>query len=68
MVAGTSDNTKHVEQLLRNGLRANHCYSILSLHTVKLGMKNERVVKLRNPWGHEEWNGAEKYRTQEAEA
>lgn len=29
MVAGTSDDTKQMDQLMLNGLRANHCYSVL---------------------------------------
>jgi len=32
MAAGTSDEKNKVEQLLKNGLRSNHCYSIISTH------------------------------------
>ena len=61
-----NDKEKSVEQLLKNGLRATHCYSFIKCATVTLAGKNHRVVKLRNPWGHEEWNGASQYRSDEA--
>ena len=35
----------------------NHCYSIISAHEIKSKGKTVRLLKLRNPWGKEEWNG-----------
>ena len=32
MTAGTTDKTQVMEAQMANGLRANHCYSILSVH------------------------------------
>ena len=58
MTAGTSDQKKEMEAIMKNGLRANHCYSILSVHEVTAGNKKVRLLKLRNPWGKEEWTGA----------
>lgn len=67
MAAGTADDAKKMEELLKNGLRANHAYSILSTHTYNIGQgKAERVIKIRNPHGKEEWAGANKYRTDAA--
>ena len=58
MTAGISDDTKAVEALLKNGLRANHCYSIISVHEVTAAGKKVRLLKCRNPWGSDEWTGA----------
>ena len=46
-----------MDALMEKGLRANHCYSILSVHEIKSLGKKVRLLKLRNPWGLEEWNG-----------
>lgn len=50
MTAGTSDESKDVDQLLKSGLIANHCYSILEVQAVKQANKVERLLRLRNPW------------------
>lgn len=35
-----------------------HCYAILQCEKVKDGEDVEdRIVKMRNPWGHKEWSG-----------
>ncbi|CAF1551214.1 unnamed protein product [Didymodactylos carnosus] len=36
------------------GLESDHAYSILDARQVKV---NQRLVKLRNPWGEKEWKG-----------
>jgi len=36
------------------GLVGNHAYSLLSIHKIK----NETVLRLRNPWGYMVWKGA----------
>lgn len=38
----------------RKGMFEGHAYSILETREVK----GERLVKIRNPWGHSEWQGA----------
>jgi len=63
IVSGTSDETKKVEQLMGTGLRANHCYSLQSVHKAIIRGQNTKLVKLRNPWGHDAWNGASQYQT-----
>jgi len=57
MTAGIADKKKDMEAVLKNGLRANHCYTIMSAHEVKSNNKPVRLLRLRNPWGCEEWNG-----------
>ena len=58
MIAGISISGMGIEAVLKNGLRANHCYSIISVHEVTAGGKKARLLKCRNPWGQCEWNGA----------
>ena len=56
MTAGTSAEGLKMEALNARGLMAHHCYSILSIHE-NPGNKKVRLLKLRNPYGREEWNG-----------
>ena len=49
MTAGTTAND-YIEEY---GLRAAHAYTVLGIHEIK----GERVIRLRNPWGMEEFNG-----------
>ena len=41
----------------KNGLLANHAFSVLKCFDVKIKKKNYRLVKLRNPWGYIELTG-----------
>lgn len=41
-----------------DSLETNLCYSLMSLHEFGFKGKNYRLIKLRNQWGHDEWNGA----------
>ena len=60
MTAGTNDYDQDstvalkMEALLKSGLLANHCYSVLELFEGPGGIK---LLRLRNPHGHQEWNG-----------
>lgn len=49
MMAGTSASA--------NGIVGGHAYTVVSVHTMPNG---DRVMKIRNPWGHTEWTGAYK--------
>ena len=49
MTAGTS-GSEDVEEV---GLAPGHAYTVLGVHVIK----NERVLRLRNPWGEGEFNG-----------
>ena len=47
-----------VEARAAHGLLANHAYGLLGLHELDLGKgKRARLVEIRNPWGHLEWDG-----------
>lgn len=41
------------------GLVPSHAYSLVSVHDVPMccGLCRKRLIKLRNPWGEQEWNG-----------
>lgn len=66
ILSGTQDSERRVEEITASGLGANHCYTLLSVHKVRLNNRDSRIVKLRNPWGHAAWNGAHTYETPEA--
>ncbi|XP_033745701.1 calpain-B-like [Pecten maximus] len=50
-----SDSRREVE--LTNGLFMGHAYSITGLATVPYRGMNIQLVRLRNPWGRDEWKG-----------
>jgi len=55
-MSGTSNSKLSDEE--RNGIKHNHAYSVLGLYYEK--DKNGysiQLVKVRNPWGHGEWEG-----------
>lgn len=39
------------------GLISGHCYSVLDIREVKSNDGKERLIQIRNPWGHKEWTG-----------
>lgn len=49
------------------GLHMGHAYSFLDLNTINVDGKDVRLVKLRNPWGRGEWEGAYGDRSEERE-
>lgn len=51
MAASTDSN-------VGNGLVRPHAYTVLDAQEVNIGGNCERLIKLRNPHGHGEWNGA----------
>uniref|UniRef100_S4R4M3 Calpain catalytic domain-containing protein n=1 Tax=Petromyzon marinus TaxID=7757 RepID=S4R4M3_PETMA len=46
------------EQKTRDGLVLGHAYSITGVERVKVDGEVVELVRLRNPWGKVEWNGA----------
>ena len=53
----TPSSAFYAPQLAANGLLTNHCYSVVSAHEIQSAGRKIRLLKLRNPWGKEEWNG-----------
>ncbi|KAK2158396.1 hypothetical protein LSH36_171g05014 [Paralvinella palmiformis] len=47
-----------MENVLDNGLVVGHAYSVTKFMRCLIGNKYEELVRLRNPWGKTEWNGA----------
>nr|XP_023419730.1 calpain-12 [Cavia porcellus] len=46
------------EYRTEEGLVKGHAYSVTGTHKVSLGFTKVRLLRLRNPWGRIEWNGA----------
>ena len=55
IVAGAHCQDSITESKLRKSLVAGHVYSILGLFELPTG---DKLIKLRNPWGDNEWKGA----------
>eukprot|EP00347_Sterkiella_histriomuscorum_P017724 403348238 len=59
LIAASAGTTNAAKELLEKlGLIGNHSYGVLDVREIKLenGMQ-ERLIKIRNPWGDFEWNG-----------
>ncbi|ELU01678.1 hypothetical protein CAPTEDRAFT_182806 [Capitella teleta] len=46
------------ESRLDNGLVTGHAYSLTNISEVTVNEAKVQLVRLRNPWGFKEWNGA----------
>ena len=55
MTAGTSSDTYNLN-LEEMGLVPGHAYTLLQVVQLT-GKSNEKLVRLRNPWGNTEWSG-----------
>lgn len=54
-----------MENELSNGLIIGHAYSITSIKQVTVSNRQHQLLRLRNPWGKKEWNGAWSDRSRE---
>ena len=52
-IKSTKKNQEKIEKI--DGVILSHAYTLISAHTVMNGVK---LLKLRNPWGKDEWTGA----------
>ena len=46
------------ESSVNNGLVSKHAFTIISAHISKIRNNTIRLLRIRNPWGFQEWNGA----------
>jgi calpain-15 len=47
-----------IKDLKTVGLISDHAYSVISVHEIDNKMHQKlQLLKLRNPWGHQEWTG-----------
>jgi calpain-5 len=64
MSASISTDPTQMEAVLQNGLVMGHAYSVTGVFKLKLEgstffkNKTQTVIRLRNPWGSQEFNGA----------
>jgi Calpain family cysteine protease len=52
--AGEEEQDKNLKKV---GLVSDHAYTILSVYEIEVKGKTLQLLKLRNPWGHQEWTG-----------
>ena len=57
MTAGTSSDNVNLK-LDKIGLCIGHAYTLMNIYKINTKSGEERLVKLRNPWGNNEFNGA----------
>lgn len=50
-------HAKSEAEMSRWGLHGNHAYSLIQAAVVNKNGLNVELVKLRNPWGRDEWKG-----------
>lgn len=56
IVANRNNPSQHLHEG-ETGLEVNHSYSVLKAVEEEVDGRKERLVLLRNPWGHGEWKG-----------
>ena len=56
--ASATKTGKHSEQMKSAGIIDCHAYSLISAYSTTSSNSEISLVKLRNPWGFEEWTGA----------
>jgi calpain-15 len=57
ITAGSSGEDGCGDLVNEMGLVSLHAYAIIDIREVKTGKKNEKLLKIRNPWGGTEWTG-----------
>ncbi|XP_078236225.1 calpain-12 [Pogona vitticeps] len=54
-ISVTTSNDREAQT--SQGLVKGHAYSITGIHKLYFDDRQVRLLRLRNPWGHREWNG-----------
>ena len=57
LASSAGEETQQESQMKNVGLVSDHAYTILAVHEIQHKGKKLRLLKLRNPWGHQEWSG-----------
>lgn len=57
MACGSNAVPNKWEDISSVGIVSSHAYTILSVNEIEYKGKRLRLLKLRNPWGHQEWKG-----------
>jgi len=57
IMAASSGEEAGADQAGLNGLVGSHAYAVISVAEVTTDCGQERILKIRNPWGQTEWNG-----------
>mmetsp|Transcript_9712 Transcript_9712/g.9532 ORF Transcript_9712/g.9532 Transcript_9712/m.9532 type:complete len:159 (+) Transcript_9712:405-881(+) len=55
--ASSGEGQLNKERYDEMGLISEHAYSVIAATEVDTAKGRERLLKLRNPWGHKEWKG-----------
>lgn len=57
MAASTGEEAGGADQTGVTGLVGSHAYAVIRVAEVTTDSGQERILKIRNPWGQTEWNG-----------
>lgn len=57
MACGSNAVPNKWEDISSVGIVSSHAYTILSVKEIEYKGKRLRLLKLRNPWGQQEWKG-----------
>ena len=52
-----TESRDDVEAKMSSGLVKGHAYSVTGARRVKVQGKEVKLLRIRNPWGQQEWNG-----------
>ena len=57
IICGSSQSAETNKELESHGIVSLHAYTIRELVEFTISEGRIRLIKMRNPWGHKEWDG-----------